>query len=247
MGISENNYDDYMSSYEDTSSENYDDYNADYEETSSDQYDDYSSDYLENPDDYTYDTIEDLDENYDNYVSETSDSQINAVDEDTELAIPSDILEESAATFLNWTDESKNITNKGTFVQLTNNYADSNNNGENADAAGTFVQLNNDYDDSIDDSNFFENANSSKTGGEDSQYLDDFIQEAVDEPVFLQSESENSNVALKSSMNIENAAQVSEMVFPVSGGRQLTVEFFTLLLLICLLNVRFYTNFRLII
>jgi len=271
--ISENNYDDYMSSYEDTSSENYEDYNADYEETSSDQYDDYSSDYLEKPDDYTYDAMEDLDENYDNYVSETSDesnldSQINAVDEDTEITIPSDILEESAATFLNWTDGSKNANNEGTFVQLTNDYADSNSSGENADAAGTFVQLtndyadsmegnadergnlvqlNNDYDDSIDDSNFFENADSSKTGGEDSQYLDDFIQEAVDEPVFLQSESENSNVALKSSMNIENAAQVSEMVFPVSGGRQLTVEFFTLLLLICLLNVRFYTNFRLII
>jgi len=55
-------------------------------------------------------------------------------------------------------------------------------------------------------------------------------------------------MALKSSMNIENAAQVSEMVFPVSSGRQLTVEFFSLLLLICLLNVTFYfTNFRLII
>merc|ERR1719317_1419873 len=271
--ISENNYDDYMSSYEDTSSENYEDYNADYEETSSDQYDDYSSDYLEKPDDYTYDTTEDLDENYDIYVSETSDEsnldrQINAVDEDTEIAIPTDILEESAATFLNWTDGSKNTNNEGTFVQLTNDYADSNSSGENADAAGTFVQLtndyadsmegnadergnlvqlNNDYDDSIDDSNFFENADSSKTGGEDSQYLDDFIQEAVDEPVFLQSESENSNVALKSSMNIENAAQVSEMLFPVSGGRQLTVEFFTLLLLICLLNVIFYKNFILII
>merc|ERR1712013_889573 len=256
--ISENNYDDYMSSYE---------------ETSSDQYDDYSSDYLEKPDDYTYDTIEDLDENYDNYVSEKSDesnldSQINVVDEDTEITIPSDILEESAATFLNWTDGSKNTNNDGTFVQLTNDYADSNSKGENTDAAGTFVQLtndyadsmegnadergnlvqlNNDYDDSIDDSNFFENADSSKTGGEDSQYLDDFIQEAVDEPVFLQSESENSNMALKSSMNIENAAQVSEMLFPVSGGRQLTVEFFTLLLLICLLNVIFYTNFILII
>merc|ERR1719347_2198684 len=109
----------------------------------------------------------------------------------------------------------------------------------NADDRGKFVQLNNDYDDNIDDSNFLENADSRKTGREDSQYLDDFIQEAVDEPVFLQSESENSNVALKSSMNIENAAQVSEMVFPVSGGRKLTVEFFTLLLLICLLNARF--------
>merc|ERR1719320_743186 len=255
------------------SENNYEDYIADYEETSSDQYDDYSSDYLEKPDDYTYDAMEDLDENFDNYVSETTDgsnldSQINIVDEDTEITIPSDILEESAATFLNWTEGSKNANNEGTFVQLTNDYADSNSSGENADAVGTFVQLtndyadsmegnadergnlvqlNNDYDDSIDDSNFFENNDSSKTGGEDSQYLDDFIQEAVDEPVFLQSESENSNVALKSSMNIENAAQVSEMFFPVSGGRQLTVEFFTLLLLICLLNVRFYTNFILII
>merc|ERR1712243_176700 len=217
--------------------------------------------------------MENRDENYDNYVSETSgasnlDSQINAVDEDTERTIPSDILEESAATLLNWTDGSKNTDNEGTFVQLTNNYADSNSNGENADDEGTFVkltneyadsskgyadergnfvQLNNGYDDSNADLNFFENADSSKTGREDSQYLDDFIQEAVDEPVFLQSEFENSNMALKSSMNIENSAQVSEMVFPVSGGRQLTVEFFTLLLLICLLNVRFYTNFRWII
>jgi len=249
--------DDYTSSYESSSSENHDDYNSEYEETSNEDYVDYSSDYLETSAHYTYDDMENTEENYDDYISEKSnkrnwDDQIDAVGD---------------ATFMNWTEESQDAEDKGTFVQLTNDYVDSSDENsdekkafmqltndyadssdENADNKGHFVQLTNDYAESSYDSDSFESADASKTERKDSHFLDDFKEEAVDEPVFLQSESENSNMALKSSMNIENAAQVSEMVFPVSSGRQLTVEFFSLLLLICLLNVTFYfTNFRLII
>merc|ERR1719435_576968 len=227
---------DYTSSYESSSSENHDDYNSEYEETSNEDYVDYSSDYLETSDHYTYDDMENIEENYDDYISEKSnernwDDQIDAVGD---------------ATVMNWTEESQDAEDKGTFMQLTNDYADSSD--ENADNKGHFVQLTNDYAESSYDSDSFESADAIKTERKDSHFLDDFKVEAVDEPVFLQSEFENSNMALKSSMNIENAAQVSEMVFPVSSGRQLTVEFFSLLLLICLLNVTFYfTNFRLII
>jgi len=250
--------DDYTSSYEDRSSENHDYYNSEYEETSSEQFDDYSSDYLEKSDHYTYDDMENIEGNYDDYISEKSsernlDSQIDAVGD-------------SDATIMNWSDESQNSEDTGSFVQLTNDYIDSsdeNSDEKNAfiqltndyadssdeieDDKGTFVQLTNDYEKSSYDSDTFESADATETGRKDSNLLDYFKEEAVDEPVFLQSESESSNMALKSSMNIENAAQVSEMVFPVSSGRQLTVEFFKLLLLICLLNVTFFTNFRLII
>jgi len=110
---------------------------------------------------------------------------------------------------------------------------------------GTFVQLSNDYDDISDASDFLDE---SKRGSEENNdyQINSFRQEAVDEPAFQKSEFGNSHIALKSSMNIENAAQVSEMVFPVSGGRQLIAGFYPLILLICILNFSFYLNLRLL-
>merc|ERR1719347_1784017 len=226
-------HDDY-SSYEDRSSELYDDYMSDYLEESEENYDDYISDYLESSQENAHDFIseyqsgskETYDDDYENdAVDYTNTAKVHFEENNTEE-------EEKRFHDFNEKDDEELFFRD---LESTNS-----NNRE-----GTFVQLSNDYDDISDASDFFDE---SKRGSEeDNDYqINSFRQEAVDEPAFQKSESGNSHIALKSSMNIENAAQVSEMVFPVSSGRQLIAGFYPLILLICILTFSFYLNLRLI-
>merc|ERR1719347_843602 len=222
-------HDDY-SSYEDRSSELYDDYMSDYLEGSEENYDDYISDYLESSQENAHDFISE----YQNGSKETydDDDENDAVDYPNTARVHSEenntAEEEKRFYDFNEKDDEENFFRDLEFPNSDNQ-------------EGTFVQLSNDYD----DSDFYDE---SKRGSEENNdyQINSFRQEAVNEPAFQKSESGNSHIALKSSMNIENAAQVSEMVFPVSSGRQLIAGFYPLILLICILNFSFYLNLRLI-
>merc|ERR1712025_1031968 len=213
-------HDDY-SSYEDRSSEIYDDYMSDYLEESEENYDDYISDYLESSQKNAHDFISD----YQNASNETYDYDENdAVDYTNTARVHSEEnnTEEEEKRFYDFNEKDDE---EYVFRDLESPNSDN--------REGTFVQLSNDYD-----YDFFDE---SKRGSEENNdyQMNSFRQEAVNEPAFQKSESGNSHIALKSSMNIENAAQVSEMVFPVSGGRQLIAGFYPLILLICMLNFSF--------
>merc|ERR1719347_1415039 len=220
-------HDDY-SSYEDRSSEIYDDYMSDYLEDSEENYDDYISDYLESSQENAHDFISE----YHNSFKETDENDAVDYTDSARLHFEENNTEEEEKRFHDFNEKDDEEL---FFRDLESTNADN--------REGTFVQLSNDYDDISDASDFLDE---SKRGSEekDDYQINSFRQEAVDEPAFHKSESGNSNIALKSSMNIENAAQVSEMVFPVSGGRQLIAGFYPLILLICILNFSFYFNIR---
>lgn len=111
-----------------------------------------------------------------------------------------------------------------------------------------FVQLTNDYDDENYASDILNRRDESQKGSADKTYseyhMHDFKEEAVEEPIFQRSESENSRIHLKSSMNMESAAQVSDIIYPVSSGETIGVGMTIWIISISLLSF-IYTHFRL--
>ena len=108
----------------------------------------------------------------------------------------------------------------------------------------TLVQLTNDYYDNVDASYDLERLSESNFSEKSFQdyHLQEFKQDAVEEPVFSRSESEASHMALRSGNSVAVGAQVSDMLYTVSSGRSISANLSSVLIAIVVLSKVYFTE-----
>ena len=109
----------------------------------------------------------------------------------------------------------------------------------------TLVQLSNDYYPNFYASYDLERSSEGDFSEKSFQdyYLQEFKEDAVEEPVFSRPESEAAHMALKSGNNVAVGAQVSDMIYTVSSARSISVNMSSLLIaFVVLLKAYFNQN-----